>query len=159
MDDEIRFYRANSTSYGFLSNLFPCTVAMMEPPWNGRVFDTAERAFQFTKPKDPAVAEWLVKAPKAHICATSAHALLFFDVRPDWQQVKTGFMKQVVMAKFSQNNDLRKLLLETGKARIIEASKSDSFWGIGKKGDGLNMLGRIIEETRDALDALRGKTR
>ena len=43
------------------------------------------------------------------------------------------------------------MLLSTGKAALIENSPWDSFWGCGKKKDGLNHLGRILERVRDAL--------
>jgi len=60
-------------------------------------------------------------------------------------------MQRVVEAKFLQNTDLREMLLETAPHKLIENSKTDPFWGIGKKGDGKNMLGVILMETRERL--------
>lgn len=78
MSDEIRFYRATGP-YGWLSNLYPTPFA-----FGDRVWLTAEHAYQFGKPRDPAVAEWIVSAPKPHLVAVAAHALLRFDVREGW---------------------------------------------------------------------------
>lgn len=55
--NEIRFYRSTGV-HGFLSNLFPCDVE-----FEGRRFASAEAAYQFGKPRDPAIAEWLAAAP------------------------------------------------------------------------------------------------
>ena len=138
----IKFYRS-SRPYGFLSNLYKCSVE-----FEGRMFRSSEDAYQFGKPKDIATAEWLVSAPKPHLCAVAAHALLPWDIRPDWNGIKLERMRKVVMAKFEQNEDLREMLLATGKRWLMEDSPTDKFWGIGKKGDGCNFLGQILMETR-----------
>ena len=39
-------------------------------------------------------------------------------------------------------------LLETDNAILIEDSKTDSFWGIGKLGRGKNMLGKLLIKVR-----------
>lgn len=140
---EIRFYRATGEN-GFLSNLYKRQVS-----FENRIFDHAEAAYQFGKPKDPAVAEWIVSAPKPHLCAAAAHALLAFDIRPDWQHIKVMRMKEVLRAKFTQHPDLMEKLRETWPSPLIEESNTDPFWGIGKKGNGQNMLGKLLMEVRD----------
>ena len=70
----------------------------------------------------------------------------------DWDQVvKIEVMEKAVMAKFSQNEKLRALLISTGDAEIVEDSPRDSFWGIGKDGNGQNMLGKILMKIRTLL--------
>ena len=145
MPGEIRFYRA-SGEYGFLSNLYKTPVI-----FECRRFTCAETAYQFGKPKEIATAEWLVSAPKPHLCAAAAHALFAFDIRPDWNAVKVERMRKVIAAKFSQNDELARALCETGTATLIEESKTDAFWGIGKKGSGQNMLGILLMATRGEL--------
>jgi hypothetical protein len=142
---EIRFYRV-SGEHGYLSNLFPVMMT-----FGGMIFTSAEAAYQFGKAKDPATAEWLVSAPKPHLCAITAHALLPYDVRDEWKEVKVQRMKDVALAKFSQHPSLAEQLLGTGDAILIEDSQVDAFWGIGKKGNGQNMLGKILMETREML--------
>jgi hypothetical protein len=136
------FYRA-AGAYGFLSNLFPCHVT-----FESRVFRSSEDAYQFGKAKDPAVAEWLISAPKPHLCAMAAHTLTLYDVRPDWDGIKVDRMRAVVRAKFSEHPDLAAKLHATGKAILVEASQSDAFWRVGKSGKGVNVLGKLLMEVR-----------
>ena len=142
---EIRFYRS-SGEYGFLSNLFKAPVE-----FEGRKFRSSEEAYQFGKPKDLAVAEWLVSAPRQHLCAEAVHSLLAFDIHEDWNSIKVDRMRHVLGAKFAQNPDLKERLLKTGDATLIEVSKTDAFWGVGKKGNGKNMLGALLMELRAKL--------
>jgi ribA/ribD-fused uncharacterized protein len=58
-------------------------------------------------------------------------------------------MKKVIQCKFDQNIELKKKLIETKGMNLIEDSKTDNFWGIGKKRKGKNMLGVILMEIRD----------
>jgi N-glycosidase YbiA len=55
-------------------------------------------------------------------------------LRRDWESVKIGVMREAVVAKFRQHDDLRSLLLSTGEAKLIEHTENDDFWGDG--GDG-----------------------
>jgi hypothetical protein len=147
MENEIKFYRA-SGKYGFLSNLYRRPIT-----FEGMGFSCSEAAYQYGKPKDREVANWIVNAPKPHLIAASAHALLSFDICPDWNAIKVDRMRNVLKAKFSPdgNNDLVVALLETYPAILIEESNTDAFWGIGKKGVGKNMLGVLLMEIRDQL--------
>lgn len=66
------------------------------------------------------------------------------------------------VAKFSQNESLRKFILSTGNKILVEASPYDKIWGVGLKGDnplikdpknwqGLNLLGFSLMEVRNHL--------
>ncbi len=142
---EIRFYRAKG-EYGYLSNLYPCEFI-----FEGRVYSTAEHAYQFGKPNKPEIAEWLLQAPSPSLCAQAAHSLFMWQVRSDWNDIKVERMRQVLCAKFTQNTALAMRLKETGDAQLIEESTMDAFWGIGKKGNGKNMLGHLLTELRSQL--------
>jgi len=145
MTEEIRFYRA-SGKYGFLSNLFKRQIL-----FESRFFTCAETAYQFGKPVKLEVAEWLVSAPSPHLCAAAAHALFSFDISPDWTKIKVGRMRNVLREKFYQHQDLKEMLLATGTATLIEDSKTDAFWGIGKKGEGKSTLGVLLMEIRQEI--------
>ena len=65
-------------------------------------------------------------------------------------------------AKFTQNEQLKEILVATGKKQIAEASPMDRIWGIGvapdnplaldsKKWRGKNMLGTILMQVRSEL--------
>lgn len=72
-------------------------------------------------------------------------------LRNDWESVKDLIMRQAVLAKFTQHDDLRELLLATGDAKLVEQTTNDSYWGDGGDGRGKNMLGRILMEVREQL--------
>lgn len=79
-------------------------------------------------------------------------------IRDDWDDVKDDVMRLIVFEKFSQNDNLRKILLETGNKRLFEHTHRDAYWGDGHPikdpsvhGNGKNMLGIILEETREKL--------
>ena len=63
------------------------------------------------------------------------------------------------LCKFGQNEELRKLLLGTGRLILVEASPYDKIWGIGVREDkamekeswGLNLLGKALMRTREEL--------
>jgi len=77
-----------------------------------------------------------------------------------------GVVREIVytgnLAKFTQNGELRQLLLETGELTIVEASPVDARWGIGLAADdpraldrrqwnGLNWLGEAIMRVRETI--------
>jgi len=74
---------------------------------------------------------------------------------PDWEEVKEDVMRRALRAKFTQHDDLRVLLLETGEAVIVENAPGDLYWGIGRDGTGKNRLGALLMELREAANALR----
>lgn len=141
----IRFYRATG-EFGFLSNLYPSQIQFED-----RIFPTAEHAYQFGKFRDSQIADWVMTAPKNHLVAIIAHGIFAFDITPDWNTKKVERMKNVVRAKFAQNLELKEKLLATKNITLVEGSKSDAFWGIGKKGKGRNWLGVILMQVREEL--------
>ena len=62
--------------------------------------------------------------------------------------------------KFSQNEELKEVLLGTGDRQIIETSPNDRLWGIGFNSEeaegnesnwGENKLGKALERVRGML--------
>ena len=140
----IRFYRA-SGQYGFLSNLFKRSLKFED-----RIFPASEYAYLFGKFKDEEAREWAMKAPKPHLISILAHGLFSWDIVDNWSKKKIDRMYKVLQAKFL-DEELKEKLLETGDAVLIEESKTDAFWGIGKKGTGKNMLGKLLMKIRNEL--------
>ena len=79
-----------------------------------------------------------------------------------WRGVCKDIVYRGNLAKFSQNDDLKKKLLATGKKLIVEASPNDRIWGIGLATDdpkaqqrqywkGTNWLGEILMQVRSEL--------
>ena len=74
--------------------------------------------------------------------------------RSDWETVKMDVMRTALIAKFTQNNFLKKKLVDTGSRQLVERSPYDSFWGDGGDGSGLNHLGHLLEELRSKLQSI-----
>lgn len=72
-------------------------------------------------------------------------------LRKDWELVKDDIMKKAVLAKFLQNSEIKKILLDTQDEILIEKTKTDYYWGCGDEKTGKNMLGLILMEVRNTL--------
>lgn len=85
------------------------------------------------------------------------------NFNPDtWNQRRFEIVVEGNYHKFSQNNDLKEFLIQTGNRIIVEASPVDAIWGIGIATDhkeisnpakwrGLNLLGFALMEVRDKI--------
>ena len=71
--------------------------------------------------------------------------------REGFEEMKNDYMLEALMLKFSQNEDLKQMLLETGDAELIEHTEEDSYWGDGGDGSGQNVLGKLLMKTRENL--------
>jgi ribA/ribD-fused uncharacterized protein len=79
-----------------------------------------------------------------------------------WNGVRQIIVFQGLMAKFSQNDNLKKLLLSTGDNILVECAVKDRIWGIGlsmkdkdrldkTKWKGQNLLGYALMMVREGL--------
>lgn len=124
--------------------------------WKGLDFATSEHAYHWAKFCTNHESE-CVTVRRAICSARSAHEA--FKVaeefrslrRPDWDDVKVGIMRDILRAKASQHEYVRRKLLETGDRELIEDSWRDPFWGWGPNRDGQNMLGKLWMEIRAEL--------
>jgi len=80
----------------------------------------------------------------------------------DWDSKARDIVYKANYAKFSQNKDLLKILMNTKGTTLVEASPYDKIWGIGMKSDnpkaqnretwnGKNWLGEAITKVREDL--------
>ena len=69
----------------------------------------------------------------------------------DWVTRKVGVMEAALRAKFTQHEAPRRVLMSTGRRRLVEDSIVDAYWGGGREGVGLNHLGRLLMELREEL--------
>lgn len=140
----IRFYSVGDP-YGEFSNFAPYPINLAGKRW-----PTSEHYFQAQKFKDPAAREKIRKAKTPMIAARMGRDRST-PLRRDWESVKVGVMTEAVLAKFTQHDDLRELLLATGDALLIEHTDNDSYWGDGGDGSGKNMLGQVLMRVRERL--------
>ena len=130
--------------YEFLSNFYEVNVE-----YGGLVYGSNEAAFQAQK------------------CLTEEEKILFTEfspskskgvgrrviLRPDWEEVKLGFMEEIVRAKFTQHPELAIKLLATGDQVLVEGNRwGDIYWGVDiRTGQGQNNLGKILMKIREEL--------
>jgi len=79
-----------------------------------------------------------------------------------WGRVCRNIVYDANLAKFSQNRDMGAVLIDTGDKELVEASPSDTIWGIGLSKDnplaldksawkGTNWMGICLQEVRDGI--------
>lgn len=85
-----------------------------------------------------------------------------------WRGWDATILKQALTLKFSQNESLKKKLLETGDAILAEANMFDKKYGVGLPGNdpkindlaywkGYNMMGNTLMEVRSEFQLERNK--
>jgi ribA/ribD-fused uncharacterized protein len=146
MPEVINFYCV-SDEYGCFSNFAPYPIQL-----DGKRWPTSEHYFQAQKFEDAAHQE-SIRQEKSPMIAARMGRDRKKKLRPDWESVKVAVMRQAILAKFRQHDDIRAVLLSTGDARIVEHTENDSYWGDGGDGSGKNMLGKILMEVRSELTA------
>ncbi|WP_437553485.1 NADAR family protein [Sorangium sp. So ce367] len=140
----IRFYRSGD-AHGCFSNFSRHPVTL-----KGKVWPTSEHYFQAQKFPGTEHEEVIRNAPGPGEAARMGRQRSR-PLRPDWEQVKDDVMREVVLAKFTQHEDLRRALLDTGDAELVEHTANDAYWADGGDGSGRNMLGIILMEVRAQL--------
>ena len=73
------------------------------------------------------------------------------QIDPNWEDRKLKVMYKAVYNKFNNDPKLKNILLETNGKIIVENSPFDKCWGIGKHGDGENLLGLTLMAVREKL--------
>lgn len=112
---------------------------------------TAEHAYQSMKfPHLPDLRLRVICAHSAHDAFKLAEANKE-KVRPDWNRIKVETMRDILRAKVSQHEYVRRKLLATGSRELIEDSWRDNFWGWGPNKDGQNMLGKLWMQIREEI--------
>ena len=139
---EINFY-FRKKDYGWLSN-FERSKQII----NLDSYPTNEHYYQSQKTNDLTIRYCISKAPTPFLAMMAGRALRKGKgLRDAWEFNKKYIMLKGLRAKFSQNEDLKQKLLDTGDAILHEDSPTDMFWG--KKGK--DMLGKLLMQVRDEL--------
>jgi len=128
----------------------------------GHAFTTAEHYMMWSKARlfDEAACEEIRTAAHPGDAKRLGRQVRNFDERV-WSAVARQVVFVGSVAKFSQNPDLRGVLLRT-EGLLVEASPTDLVWGIGLAIDdpraadparwlGSNWLGTVLTEVREAL--------
>lgn len=130
--------------FWFLSNMYASVIYI-----EGDRYESVEHAYQASKTLDPWERRMIRKAASPFDAKALGKGV---KVRENWDDIKVDVMKKLVKKKF-ENPFLQPMLLATDDAIIVENNTwNDQFWGVCK-GEGLNMLGKILMEVREEIKA------
>ena len=133
---------------------------------DGVVYPTAEHYMMAGKASlfgDHEKAELIRETPEAKAAKVLGREVTGFDAAT-WERHRFDIVVDGNLAKFRAHRDLRRFLLGTGDAVLVEASKKDLVWGTGLAREeknaatpdywrGLNLLGFALMEVREQLRA------
>ena len=126
--------------YFFLSNFYPAQIQ-----YGRHRFLNNEAAFQAMKCPSRANEFYLFNPSEAKRLGRRV------KLRDDWEEVKELVMYEICYHKFNQNPDIKRMLLNTGDAELIEGNTwGDCIWGVCN-GVGKNLLGKILMRVRNEL--------
>ncbi|MBK24831.1 MAG: Swarming motility protein YbiA [Halobacteriovorax sp.] len=142
----VKFY-SRKNPYGEFSNfaLFPIKV-------DGKLWGTSEHYYQAHKYDKKELQEYVRQAGSPEEAAKRGRDKNY-PKRGNWKEVKDQIMYKALVAKYTQHQNLKELLLSTGNAPIIEHTKRDKYWGDAGDGSGLNKLGIMLVDIREKIKA------
>ena len=158
MTNEIAFTKVK-LPYGWLGNMSPYPIMA-----DGKIWRTTEALFQAMRFSKTEIKEEIRAATSpmaAKMIAKRNIGLMIVNPRT---QDDVDNMRNVLQLKLQQHPDIKRMLLETGDAKIIEdcsarANASGLFWGAtrclpalspdGSWWEGENMLGKLWMRLRD----------
>ena len=131
---------------------------------DGERFATAEHYMMWRKARlfgDKEIAGWILAAPTPNAAKSLGRKVRGFD-EAIWDAEKVEIVAAGSHAKYAQNDGLRRRLMNTAPALLVEASPLDTIWGVGLAADdpriqdranwlGENLLGQILTLTREVL--------
>lgn len=151
----IKFWKTRE-KFGCLSNFSKHSILV-----DGKMYSTTEHYYQSKKFEDPKFQEiirLLKTAREAKDIAsndkpyfTAGVEVKMPKLRPDWEAVKYGIMKEALRYKAQQHDEVKFELLSTGDEVIAEDTPFDYIWGIGADGTGKNLLGKAWMEIREEI--------
>lgn len=128
----------------WLSNFHMCPVTV-----EGITYPSSEHAYMAQKTDSRAIKEHIATIEKAAEVKRYGQTI---PLRPNWDEYRIIAMTKVLYAKFTQNEDLKVLLLETGDKVLKETNWwNDRFWGEDVNGNGKSMLGHCLMLVRSML--------
>lgn len=134
--------------YSFLSNFYSSVIV-----YDNIKASTVEHHYQALKTLDEGERGFIYSLETPGMAKRAGSRV---SMRADWNSIKYSLMYELTLLKYSQNDDLLKLLIATGDKKIIEENYwHDTYWGVCSCDShfysGNNNLGKIIMKVRDEL--------
>ena len=155
----IGFYHPDE-EYGCFSNWYPAEFDYAERHYaNSEQFMMYQKVMMFRKYE---LGEKIMHTEDPAKCKKIAGTKFPEFNAEVWEKTCETIVKRGVKAKFAQNPDICRILLDTGNALLAECSRYDRKWGIGidigsqrwhdvSNWQGKNLLGRILMQVREEL--------
>lgn len=149
-----------------MCNFTKCKIKLINPK-EKLEFTSSEQLFMYFKAKffsDAETAQKILNAETPEEARKLGRTVKNYNDKA-WDKVRVGFMNHALKLKFTQNEDLKKKLLDPkfdGKT-FVEAAYYDRIWGIGfneieaennENKWGRNELGKLLTELRKELKIL-----
>ena len=144
------------------SNFYPCRFVYKDVEWK-----SSEQCFMAMKAKyfnDDESYERILESTTPKEAKAIGRKVRNFSFI--WSFVSESIMFEVVLAKFSQNDDLKSLILsdEFKGKKFVEGSPDDKKWGVGMRytnpaiddesnWKGKNLLGKVLDKVRERLSS------
>ena len=149
------------TGYSPLRNFYPRAPFTI----NEEEFQNVEQWVQANKADwfdDKETREMIMGTKSAREAKVLGQNIDESDEKASWVKEIVKLTRQGIEAKVNQNNNVEKLLRETGTATIAEASKFNKFWTTGVDLDskhvlnktrwtGQNVMGKVLMKIRKSL--------
>lgn len=144
---------------GYLSNWYLSTFEV-----NGIVFSSMEQFMMYRKAicfGDETVANQILSTNDVSIIKSLGRQVSHYDERT-WNGIRQIVVYEGLLAKFSQNEDLKTKLKATNDALLVECAVKDRIWAVGLSMDdsdrfnknewkGENLLGYALMMVRERL--------
>jgi len=162
MTEYVFFYGHNPNEpYGCFSNFFPSNFTV-----NGIIYNCSEQYFMKMKqemfdPNNHNLANKIMSTTNPFVIKKFGRQVNNYD-DIKWNQERYKIMVDALTAKFSQNTNLKQILVNTGNKHLAETTKNDKIWAIGldlndpKRFDetqwkGQNLLGKALMDVRKII--------
>lgn len=144
---------------GYLSNWYPVQFSV-----NGIDFSSMEQFMMYWKAQcfqDKKIADKILQTEDVAQIKKLGRDVKGYDEN-FWNGVRQIVVYEGLLAKFSQNHDLKEKLIGTDNAILVECAVKDQIWGIGlsmkdenrynrSKWRGQNLLGYALMMVREQL--------
>jgi len=144
---------------GVFSNWYPVKFQI-----DGLTFYSSEQAFMYLKAQvfgDEYHSSKILNTLSPADAKSLGRKVRNFD-EEKWHEVRENVMYQVNHAKFTQNDPIRKTLVDTGDKILVECNSADLIWGAGidmmdkrinnpLEWPGENLLGFVLMDLRENL--------
>ena len=172
-ENETRFIRAVNITENYVafwgsifSNFYKCDIHATNDWWDRPIdlhFSSSEQYFMWEKAtyfNDNETAEKILNAETPVDAKRLGREVKNFNDK-EWEKVREAAMWNAVWLKFSQNEDLKKVITDPifAKRHFVEGSPIDKIWGVGlvwtdpkiadeKNWNGLNLFGKTLDKVR-----------